>query len=211
MSDTIESFVAKLKSEGVDEGRRQAEQLRAEAQQESDRILAEARAQGDKVIAEAQAQADSILARGHTELELAARDAVLKLHEALERILREVLGGQVETQLSDAEFVRDLIQSILQRYIDADIDSYAPMKINVAPEMRTQLCDWALGKLRLDMADDTSGFDFRDTLREAGFEFSLHGATIEVTRESVLDTLMQMVSPSLREVIRQASQSTEGA
>lgn len=210
MTDTIESFIAKLKTEGVEEGKRQADQLRNDAVQESDRIIADARTQAEKMISEANARAESILARSQTELELATRDAVLKLRESLEKILEAILHNQVGRQLDDSQFLKELIQSIIQRYIDADIDSYAPVKINVEPEMRQQLCDWAIGKLRVDTGEDPGGFDFRDTLRQSGFEFSLHGATIEITQDSVVETLMQLVSPNLRQVIKQVNQSGEG-
>lgn len=211
MTDTIESFIAKLKSEGVEEGKRQADQLRNDAVQESDQIIAEAKKQAERIVADANAQAESIMSRSRTELELAARDAILKLRQALEMILENVMRKQVDDQLGDSNFLKELIQTIVQRYIDADIDSYAPIKINVAPEMRQQLCDWAIGRLRIDTQDDAGGFDFQDDLRQAGFEFSLHGATIEVTQESVVETLMQLVSPTLREVFKRANQPGEGA
>lgn len=211
MADTIEAFVAKLKSEGVDEGKRQAEQLLTEAQQQADQLVRDAKVTAEKVVSDANMEAAGILARSRTELDLAARDATLKLRESLEKILEMVLFNQAGIQLDDSQFLKELIQSIVQRYVDADIDSYAPVKINVEPEMRQQLCDWAIGKLRVDTKDDTGGFDFQDNLRQAGFEFSLHGATVEITQESVVETLMQLVSPSLREIIKQANQSEGGA
>jgi len=204
MADTIESFVTKLKSEGVEEGKRQADQLLDGARQEADQIIADAKSQAAKTIADANAQADSILARGRTELELAARDATLELRGSLEKALETVLLNQVSIPLNDGEFLKELIQSIVQRYIDADIDSYAPVKINVEPEMHQQLVDWAMGKLRIDKKGDSGGFDFRADLRQAGFEISLHGATIEITQESVVETLMRLVSPSLRDILGQA-------
>lgn len=204
MADTIESFLDKLKSEGVEQGKLEADKLRNEATQEAEKILSDAHSQAEKIITKANEQAASIMTRSNTELELAARDAMLQLRESLEKALEAVLLNEIGEQLGDSEFLKELIQSIVQRYIDADIDSYAPVKINVEPEMRQQLCDWAIGKLRLDTKEDAGGFDFKDDLRQAGFEFSLHGATIEVTQESVVETLMRLVSPSLREILSQA-------
>lgn len=203
MTDTIESFVTKLKSEGVEEGKRQADQLRSDAQQQAEQIVADAKSQAEKIIADANAEADSILARSHTKMELAVRDATLKLRDSLEKALQAVLTGPVESQLNDAEFLKELIQSIVSRYLEAEIESYAPMKISVSPDMHRKLVDWAVTNLRVAAIDDTAGIDVQDTLRQAGFEFSLHGATIEITMDSVVDTLMQLVGPSLREVLSQ--------
>lgn len=206
MAETIESFVQKLKSEGVAEGRRQAERLREDAEEQARQIIDDAGKQAEKTIADANARAESILARNRTELELAARDAILKLRESLEKALQSVLTKPIETQLNDAEFLKELIQSIMMRYIETEIDSYAPVKINVSPEMHQQLAEWAVDKLRLATIDDPEGFDMKDTLRQSGFEFSLHGATVEITTESVVETLMQLVGPYLREVITKANQ-----
>ena len=210
MADTIEAFVAKLKSEGVEQGKLDADQIRSQAQQEAEKIVADSKSQAEKIIIDAQKQSDDILARGRTELQLASRDAILKLNEAIDKALRTILEAQVETQLRDAQFIKEVIRTIVQRFIDADIDSYAPVKIDVSPEMRQQLCDWAINELRVGTKNDAGGLDFRDTLRQAGFEFSLHGATIEVTRDSVVDTFMQLVSPHLRQMIKQANESREG-
>ncbi len=204
MTDTIEAFVTKLKSEGVEEGKRQAEQLRGNAQQQAEQIVADAKSKAEKIIADANAEADSILVRSRTEMELAARDATLKLRDSLGTALQSVLTGPVESQLTDSEFLKELIQSIVSRYLEAEIESYAPMKISVSPEMHQKLADWAVTKLRIAAIDDTAGIDVQGTLRQAGFEFSLHGATIEITKDSVVDTLMQLVGPSLREILSQA-------
>ncbi len=201
MTETIESFVTKLKSEGVEEGKRQAEQLHNDAQQQAGQIVADAKSQAEKIIADANAEADGILIRSRTEMELAARDSILKLRDSLEKALQSVLTGPVESQLADSEFLKELIQSIVSRYLEAEIESYAPMKISVSPEMHQKLADWAITKLRATAIDDTAGIDVQDTLRQTGFEFSLHGATIEITSDSVVDTLMQLVGPSLREVL----------
>ncbi|MFC2027596.1 HrpE/YscL family type III secretion apparatus protein, partial [Chloroflexota bacterium] len=166
MADTIESFLDKLKSEGVEQGKLEADKLRNEATQEAEKILSDAHSQAEKIITKANEQAASIMTRSNTELELAARDAMLQLRESLEKALEAVLLNEIGEQLGDSEFLKELIQSIVQRYIDADIDSYAPVKINVEPEMRQQLCDWAIGKLRMDTKEDAGGFDFKDDLRQ---------------------------------------------
>jgi len=146
------------------------------------------------------------MSRSHTELELASRDAVLKLREALQKALQAVLTDPVEQQLNDENFLKELIKSIMDRFMDADIDSYAPVKINVSAEMNKKLCDWAINELRIHTQDDAGGFDLKGHLRQAGFEFTLHGATIEITRDSVVETLMQLVGPGLREVLSKDSE-----
>jgi len=211
MADTIEAFVSKLKSEGIEQGKTEAEQLRSQARQEADQIITDAKSEAEKIIDGAEKQSNDILTRGRTELQLASRDAILKLSDALEKALRSAIEAPTEAQLKDAEFLKDVIKTIVQRYIDADVDSYAPVRIDVDPQMYKQLCDWSLQELHAAGKEESTGFDLRDALHQAGFEFNFRGATIEVTRDSVVDTLMELVSPNLRQIIREANKSGEGA
>lgn len=202
MAETIESFVTKLRTEGIDQGKQEAEQIKEEARKEANSLLAEAKVQAEKIIADANSEANGIMARSRTELELASRDAVLKLRESLEQALQSILLGPIEKDLNDDTFLKELIKSILDRFLCADIDSYAPVKINVSPEMNKRLADWAINELR--GYGSIGGVDLHDNLRQAGFEFNIHGATVEVTRDSVLETLMSLVGPSLRDILSNA-------
>lgn len=205
MTETIESFVAKLKTEGVEAGQKQAEQLKQEAQQEADRVVAQARQDAEKIVADAQAEAEKILARGRTELELAARDATLKLRESLVRALEGVLNAAVREPLNDVEMLKQLLDAIVMRYVDADIKGVGAVKIDLAPELSHQLADWAIAKVHSAIDCKGCSVDLKSTLRQAGFEFNITGATVEVTQESVVDTLKGLVSPKLRDLFDKAA------
>ena len=201
MAENIESFVTKLRTEGIQQGKQEAAQIIDEAQKKADALISEARTQADKIIADANTEAKGVMSRSRTELELASRDAVLKLRESLEQALQSVLLGPVDKTLDDEAFLKELIKSIMDRYISAAIDSYTPMKVTVSEEMNKKLADWAINELRNCCSDQIGGFDMHDTLRQSGFEFNIHGATVEVTRDSVLETLMSLVGPNLRDIL----------
>jgi V/A-type H+-transporting ATPase subunit E len=203
MAETIESFVARLKHEGVDAGRAAAEQHLAKARQEADAILADARAHTEKIVATARAQADGLQAKARTDLELAARDLVLRLHESLSRAVREILAAGVRQPLSDPKFLGNLLHEIVLQYVRADIERTAAIRINVTPEMRERLAEWAMALAHKPELGGTS-LDLRGTLAEAGFEYQADGANVEVTVESVADALAELVNPALRDVLRKA-------
>lgn len=207
MAESIESFVTKLKTEGIEQGKQEAEQIRAEARKEAEHLVTEARAQAEKIIADANSEAKGIISRGHTELELASRDAVLKLEEALQQALKSVLLGPIEKDLNDESFLKDMIKSIWDKFLSLNTLSYAPVKINVPPDIHKKLADWAVNELRSCYEEASGDFGLKDNLRQAGFEFTvMHGATIEVTRDSVMEMLMGLVGPRLRDIILNATE-----
>ena len=67
--------------------------------------------------------------------------------------------------------------------------------------MREQLTAWALQHLH----QGNLALDLRGTLAEAGFEYQVEGAKIEVTLTSVVDALADLVSPALREMLQRAA------
>ena len=207
MAETIESFVTKLQEEGVQEGQAAAEKIRDEAQEQARQIVEEANAEAKKVATDAEEQAKTILEKGQTELRLAARDAALKLRAILSQALYVVLGGPVEAPLVDAEFLTPLLHDIIMQYAQADSGSKRNITINVSPEMQKQLADWAIGELHKAVKSSNTQLDLKGNLNQAGFEYKIDGATVEITVDSVVGILSELVGPRLTELLDQAMKS----
>ncbi len=210
MGETIEEFVAKLQAEGVQAGQQQADQIRTQAQEQAERSLADAKIDAEKIIAEANAEAKSILERGRTELRLAARDATIELREALSRAIQVVLGRAAGEKLRDAEFLGKLLHEIVMMYAKADLEGQDTLSINVPAEMQDKLADWAISELRgTKTGGPGADFDLKATLADAGFEYETRSGTVEVTPESVVEMLSQLVGPSLKEMLAQPAEGPE--
>ena len=202
MAETIESFVARLQSEGVQAGQEEARIIVDHAKREADGILAAARASAQQIIKDAQAQAQNTLARSQTELELATRDALLMLKAALTAALGAVLAKAAQVQLGQSDFMRDLLRELVLQYAKADIGQQT-LKINVPPSLSQQAMNWGLHELAQQHGSGLS-VELASSLSKAGFEYSIHNATVEVTLDSVVELLRDMVSPALDAVIEKA-------
>ena len=206
MAESIETFVAKLQNEGVEAGRQEAQTIVSGAKTEAERIVADAQAQADKIIARAKAGAENLLSRGRTELSLAARDAVLRLQETLSKSLQAILRYQVGETLQDVNFLGKVLHELILLYAGTELTSKSGIAFNVSPELRQTLADWALKEIGQDRLDNIGvHMDLHGTLAAAGFEYTIAGATIEVTLDSVVETLTGLVSPELRKVLESAA------
>ena len=204
MVETIQAFVEKIRTEGVQAGQKEAESLLAQAKQQADEILSQAQQEREKILAQAKAEAESTLSRAQTELNLAARDAAMRLRDALGRALRNVLACGAEAKLTDPKFVGDVLHEIVTQYGKLDIEGKRAVRINVPEQMRQKLVDWAMTHIGQANNGEHMGIDLQGTLSQAGFEYNATGATVEVTVESVVEVLSDLVSPKLREVIERA-------
>jgi len=200
MPETIQSFVAKLQAEGVQVGEEQARTLVAEAEKKAQAIVAGAQDQAKKLLADAGVQAKTMHAKAEEDLGLAARDAALKLRDTLSRTLHGILAGEVKEGLASPDFVKQLIHDVAVEYAGADRAGAANVTINVSPALREQLGEWAVRELKkASQGAGGAGVDLKATLKQAGFEYTAGGGTVEVTVESVVETLKELVSASLRE------------
>jgi len=70
--------------------------------------------------------------------------------------------------------------------------------------MREKLVEWALSEIGHEaMESRYASVDLKGTLKGVGFEYSVQGGTVEITLESVVETLSNMVGPELRNALQQ--------
>ncbi len=205
MAQTIEAFVEKLRTEGVEAGKGEGEQLRAAARAEADKIVAEAKNQAEQIVADASAEAKRIAERERSELDLAARDSVLRLREGVGKAVWALLHHEVGDKLADREFLAELIRDVVVNYAKSDAHADTLIEIHVNEESVQAIADWALKYLTDEQRQNAKAHvDLKGTLKTLGFEYSVAESTVEVTVESITEVLKEQVSPRLREVLDRA-------
>jgi vacuolar-type H+-ATPase subunit E/Vma4 len=201
MPESIESFVKKLQSEGVESGKDAAEKIRKNAKREVKKILADAKAGAEKIVTKAKSDAERQLSRAQNELELAVRDAILKLGESLGGVLSVMLARRVEKKLSEPDYIAEIIREVIIAYAKADAGQAPRIEISIPKKMRDKLNDGVLEDLFQNLQDHQDKLELKYTFSKAGFEYKIHGATVEVSPDSVSELLLEMVNPDLQEII----------
>lgn len=201
MTESIESFVKKLQSEGLAAGEEAAEKIKNEARLEAGKILEEAGAEAKKILDQAEKEAKGKLLRGQTELELAVRDTLVNLRESIMRVLSELLTRRAEAALSDPTYLGAVIREVIMTYAKADSEQQARIEINLSKDMYAELNDTVFKDLFRELGDEQDRMGLKATLVGAGFEYKINGATIEVSPDSVSELISEMVSPALQEIL----------
>jgi len=204
MPESIESFVKKLQTEGVDAGRQAAEKIKNEAMAEAEKIVGDAKKQAEEILAKAAQAAEKELARGKTELELAVRDGLLNLRETLGRVLSALLARRVEKNLSDPDYLADIVREVILAYAKADAEQQSPIEIRLPETMQDQLTEGVFDDLSRNLAEGDSPA-LKASMTGVGFEYKIRGATVEVSPQSVADLLSEMVGPTLQEMIERVA------
>ena len=206
MAESIEAFVKKLQEEGVEAGRQAEREIRSAAEKQAEAILDEAHHEAQAIVDAAHEESQQARARTETELALAMRDAQGRLQDTLSHILQALLHHTVEEKLRDSVFLAELIRDVVLRYVEADLADGEVLTVNVSDELRSRLGQWALQTFHVS-AGETSPVKLQTSMAEAGFEYRVADGTVEVTATSVVELLMQMVSPELRKFVAQTAPS----
>lgn len=209
MAHTVQSFVETLRADGVEAGRKAAEEIRREARQQADQLVREAESEAARIVEEAEQQRRKTLERTRVDLEFAARDTVAQLRDSLNQALNRVLSHAVGKTFDDVDFLKDLIREVAGAYAKSDAAKDERIELNVSEPMRRKLADWAIATLHKQPGADKLSFELHGALTTAGFECKLSGGTVEVTPDSVVQVLSRIVTPELRQLIASSQEGRD--
>lgn len=111
-SSGVEALIDRLRNEGVVAGQEKAEDLVLNAQKRAAWIIEEAELEADTLLQQARKQAEDIEAAGQDALQLAARDAFLKLRDTLLGSFSDEVMRVVGEQMADQAFTEKLILAL---------------------------------------------------------------------------------------------------
>ncbi len=201
---SLESFVAQLQTEGVEAGRKEAEHLIAAAQAEAAEIVRRARSEAEGIVGVAQDRAVEAEARGRVALELAIRDALLQLQAALTEVLSVALAHGVRASLSDTGLLEKLLEHVVSSYASANAAGRVK-ELRVPRQLNAPFTAWWQNQLATALSGNHGAPALTAVLEDAGFEYRLsEGGTVEVSVESTVEKLMELVRPGLRELVAAA-------
>lgn len=204
MTQTLESFIDRLRTDGVESGQKAAEEIRREAEREAEGIVRDAEAKAQQIVEAAEAKTQQMLARTQIDLKLAARDTVAKLRETLSQAITRALEKAVTVKLDNADFLSDLIRQIVMQYVENDAVGESVLTVNVTEPMRQKLAHWAIQTFHKgdkSKKQEELSVELHGTLTGAGFEYKMSEGTVEITAESVVTVLSEIVTPELRKLI----------
>lgn len=114
-STNLQKLIERLREQGVEEGEKQKERLLEEARAKAAELLEAAEREASEVRSKAQADADRIRTASEAALQLAVRDAAMKLREEIgERVAAE-LRQLVARQMTDGETLRQVVIEVARQ------------------------------------------------------------------------------------------------
>ena len=111
-SSGVENLIDRLRDQGIEQGRTQAEALVTAAQQQAADIVARANREAETIRVTATEEAGKLKAAGEDAIRLAMRDTTLSLESGLINVFENSLGRLVKGTLTDPTFLQRMILEI---------------------------------------------------------------------------------------------------
>jgi len=108
----VQALIDRLRAEGVEAGRQEADRLVEDARLRASEIVAEARREAERERERARADADAEKRAAREALELAARDALIALKERLTAAFSDQLGRMVARALAEPATLEQLVLEV---------------------------------------------------------------------------------------------------
>jgi len=208
-SSGVEELIERLREQGVAAGRSQANELLEQARRRAEQRLNEARREAEEIVQHARAEASKTQQAGEEAVQLAVRDAVLRLKSELVERFADRVRRLVTRELEDQGFLRQLILEVAGRAApptDQDTRILLPKDVVGLEQLRRNPEEVKEGTLSHFVVTVT-----KELLREGieigarddeagGIRIQLDGDDLEIdlTDRAVADLLLRHLAPRFR-------------
>ncbi|WP_252179159.1 hypothetical protein [Endozoicomonas sp. 4G] len=208
----VQELIEKLRDQGVQDGRNQADRIVREAEANAAILIREAQAKADTIVSKAREEADFITKAGQEALQLAERNAVLELKDYLLEKFSGQIGALVSNSLEQEEVLKQMILEVAGEnnlHSEKHLEVILPRRVVGVDELRDPpdlvkqgpLLDFVTGQAA-EMLQEGVTFSVGQTT-QSGIKLRLHDKKIEVelSDKTVTAVLLRHLQPRFRALL----------
>ncbi|HKK23375.1 MAG TPA: hypothetical protein VJ947_06775 [Pseudohaliea sp.] len=210
----VQALIDRLREQGVEPGRQEAQRLVDEARARAQQIVDDARAEADRLREEAQEDIRRERQTAHDALRMAARDMVLSVKADMAGQFAAEVRRLVRLDLEDRDFLKRLILELVGRATErvgdeAPVEVLLPTRVIGVDELRTdpeEASHGTLSRYVLGLSQDMlrQGVELKpDPAGKAGIRLRLteEDVVIDLTEETVAALLLRHLLPRFRALL----------
>lgn len=194
----VQSLLDKIKREGIEEAKQEAEKIIDKARSEAKIILETSRSQADSLLKEAQAEIEKQKESFEVTLSQAGRNFILGLKKDIIDLCNDILERQVGAALT-SEAMQEIIIAMVGKWQMRE--SNAPLEVLVNEDDRQRLEDSLLASLHRELKN---GIIIKPNKKiGAGFQIGEKEGNMhyDLTEKGIVEILSEFVSPRLAKIL----------
>jgi V/A-type H+-transporting ATPase subunit E len=202
-SSGVEALIERLREQGVDAGRVEADKIVVEARRRAAQIVHEAETHAAELVEAARKETRMLQTGGEEALRIAMRDTVLRLKVELSERFGAEVRRLIAVAMDQESFLKQLILAVAGRAREeAGVDAGEAVQIQLPLELR----EGSLSHFVLSLAGNvlTEGVTFGvagDDARGIRLYLKDKDVTIDLTDEKVAALLLQHLQPRFRAIL----------
>ncbi|MDP8253172.1 MAG: hypothetical protein P9X27_02105 [Candidatus Kaelpia aquatica] len=200
MEVELDRLIEKIKKEGVQEAKKEADKIIAKAKEEAVRILQEVKSKSEIVVQDAKSQSDKYADVARAAIEQAVRDSIISLREKVIVVFDSLLKRDVSKSLSP-QAVKDMIVQILSNWKPGEDDS---IEILTSEQDRDSLRDLLIDEFKEKIA---AGFEVKvHPGLEKGFRIGVKGEDLhyDFSDQGIADVIAVFLNKEIAEIVNKS-------
>lgn len=215
-SSGVEALLNRLKDDGVQAGRQEADRIVEDARGRAEATLEEARAEANRIVVEAKEEAARQKTAADEAVQVAMRDTVLRFREEIQSHLDDRVRRLVSEEMVNRELLQNLVLQVAARSLEAaGVADATDVEVQLPPEPLglEELKDdpAALQDALSQLARQIAGETWRDGMELTPFDGSQKGLRvvvkdkeleIDLSPEALTGLLLEHLQPRFRALMR---------
>lgn len=211
-SSGVEELIGRLRQQGVEEGKAEADSLMERTRLKAEQHLEDARREADTLLRTAREEAEQTKRAGEEAVQLAIRDAMLRLKSEMVDQFTDRVRRLVTRELNDGDFLKQLILEVGGRSAPASgqsarillpADAIGLQQLRSHPEeVKEGNLSHFVASITKEMLRDGLEIGTRDDTA-AGIRIQLveESVEIELTDEAIAELLLRHLVPRFRAIM----------
>jgi len=197
MDVKLESLIAKIKQDGIEEAKKASKDIIKKAKAEAEAVVKEAKGKAERIEEQAKVSAAKLKSNSEDSLKQASRDLILALKGEVIALFGRILKDKAGEALS-AEFMAGLITKIIDKW-KASRD--VVWEVLVSKDDKERIEKALIASLKKE-AKATIEVKVNKTI-DKGFRIGIKGEDLhyDFTDQSILEALKEFLNPSLKAIL----------
>ena len=208
----VQELIEKLRTQGVNSGRDEADKIISEAEAKAAALVADAEKRAETIVSKAREEADFITKAGKEALQLAERNAILELKDFLLGKFSDQLRAVVSDSMTRDELLEQMILEVAAGNSlrgEKNLEVVLPKKVIGVDELRENselMKEGGLLEFAQERASDMlhEGVTFTvgpESQTGIGFRLREKDIEVELSEEAVATVLLKHLQPRFRALL----------
>lgn len=199
MNDKIQELTDRLYSQGLSKGKAEGERLVEDARKQAAGIIADARTEAERIVAAANEESADIISKTRSDVRMASEQAVTATRQTIENLIDGAICSEPSSLLlKDTDFLKTLILEVARNF---SAQESKEMEIILPESTRKELDGWVRSELSKTLSAGVSAA-FSSRIK-GGFNIGPKdgGWFISFTDETLKSLIGEYIRPVTRKLL----------